>query len=38
VVQGEEAGRLGVILFAKFAGCIGFIYPYVFPVMKAAGL
>jgi hypothetical protein len=37
LVEGAEAGRFGVISFAEFAGCIGFVDPYVFPAMKAAG-
>jgi hypothetical protein len=37
VVEGEAAGGLRVISFAEFIGCIGFVGPYVFPMMKAAG-
>jgi hypothetical protein len=37
LVEGAVAGSYKVISHADFAGCIGFIEPYVFPVMKAAG-
>jgi hypothetical protein len=37
LVEGSEAVSYKVISHADFAGCIGFIDPYVFPAMKAAG-